>query len=824
MLICGLKLTHDGAIALLDGDRLVFSVEIEKLTNNIRYSPIVDLDIVSHVLSTFGYNVADVDEWAIDGWRGNRNTLKEILTSSRRQTVTLAPYRETDSVPNLFTPGHCGNFCIGNTIRMYASYAHAAGHLASAYVTSPYARDGQPAVTLIWDGGMFPRLYFIDPVDGVENGGELFPLFGHAYAMASSHFGPFKRPDRPPEFNDLSLAGKLMAYIALGKARSEIVEIARATFYDVFEDLDNPAVMNFRATVGGWGTNIEPSHLYVHEFYNTLGTKIKALGFSDEDVLASIHQFLEHLLVSRTVQTISKWKGAGPWNLCFVGGCALNIKWNSALRAHPLFKSIWVPPFPNDSGSAIGVAAAHLIYKSGIKAIKWTSRLGPDVVHSPAVAGWVSENCTPEGLAAFLHETGSPVVVVDGRAELGPRALGGRSILAPATDASMKDRLNEMKGRELYRPVAPICLEEFASEIFDPGTPDPYMLFNHKVRAHWIERIPAVVHLDGTARLQTVNRSDSPLLESVLREYHRLTGVPVLANTSANYNGRGFFPDTASAMVWGCVDAVWSAGILYQQVVRGVATAKAIRKVPRYKALFFDLCDTIMPYRNYHMPQVKIGGETVHTTSPLLYDILLKYYTHIPYEQFQDHFLFATNLVKTLQAAGDEIPSSVRFEYLLDRLNLPTSDHRAELQQKFLQVHFDQVAKCLTCPDENRALLMQLRKQYKIGLITNFDDVETIYTVLSREHVKELFDTIVISGNFGLRKPRREIFLAACQNLKIIPSEAIFIGDNLTADVAGAKGVEMDTVWMNPEGEPLPEGAVQPDYTLLHLADIPLIL
>jgi carbamoyltransferase len=130
----------------------------------------------------------------------------------------------------------------------------------------------------------------------------------------------------------------------------------------------------------------------------------------------------------------------------------------------------------------------------------------------------------------------------------------------------MKDLLNKVKGREYYRPVAPICLEEFAPDIFEPGTRDPYMLFNHAVRAHWADRIPAVIHLDGTARLQTVNSDDSPVIEAVLREYHRLSGIPVLANTSANLNGRGFFPDAASAMSWGRVDTVWSDGIMYRRV------------------------------------------------------------------------------------------------------------------------------------------------------------------------------------------------------------------------------------------------------------------
>jgi carbamoyltransferase len=166
-------------------------------------------------------------------------------------------------------------------------------------------------------------------------------------------------------------------------------------------------------------------------------------------------------------------------------------------------------------------------------------------------------------LAELLAQVGEPVVVVDGPAELGPRALGNRSILAPCTDPRMRDRLNKMKGREHYRPVAPICLVEDAAIVFDPGTPDPYMLFDHRVRTEWAGRIPAVVHHDGTARLQTVGAGNGSRVGEVLREYRDRTGIPVLCNTSANHAGRGFFPDVGSAIEWGQCDYVWSSDTLH---------------------------------------------------------------------------------------------------------------------------------------------------------------------------------------------------------------------------------------------------------------------
>ncbi|MFH7339451.1 carbamoyltransferase N-terminal domain-containing protein [Streptomyces sp. KHY 26] len=565
--IVGLKLTHDGAVAMLDGGRLVFSVELEKIANNPRYSAIRDLGVISEVLDKFGYRIEDVDEWVLDGWNGRTFGMTEVIDGGKPQSLRLAPYRESDDDPDLLHAGHCGEFLIEGTAKAYSSYAHAGGHLASSYATSPFAAKGEPSIVLIWDGGMFPRVYYVDPTQGVTYGGDVFPLIGHAYAMSSHHFGPFKRTDAPRAEDDLSVAGKLMAYIALGESRQEIVDLLSETFFRHFEDESSENAVKFRQEVGGWGNTHEPSHAYVHAFYADIARKLEGRGFTEVDVLASVHQWLEETLVSRVADKVRSWLGDEPVNLTFAGGCALNIKWNSALREHPLFKAVWVPPFPNDSGSAIGAATERLWEKEGIQMIEWHARLGPDVVPSEVPSGWTQSPCSAQQLARLLHETGAPVVVLNDRAELGPRALGRRSILAPATDAAMKAKLNRMKRREDYRPVAPICLEDEAPAIFDPGTPDPYMLFDHYVRPDWVDRIPAVLHLDGTARLQTVSSDDDPTLEAILREYHRISGVPVLCNTSANFNGSGFFPDVASAAEWGQVDHIWSQGVLFSRDV-----------------------------------------------------------------------------------------------------------------------------------------------------------------------------------------------------------------------------------------------------------------
>jgi carbamoyltransferase len=150
-------------------------------------------------------------------------------------------------------------------------------------------------------------------------------------------------------------------------------------------------------------------------------------------------------------------------------------------------------------------------------------------------------------LGAALASDGV-VAWFQGRSEFGPRALGHRSLLADPRDPATTQRLNRVKGRESFRPVAPMVLAERAAEIFSGRIPSEYMLFTHRVAPEWRERIPAVVHVDGTARIQTVDRADDPLMAAVLERFEERTGVPVVVNTSLNTAGRPMVDDPRDAL------------------------------------------------------------------------------------------------------------------------------------------------------------------------------------------------------------------------------------------------------------------------------------
>jgi carbamoyltransferase len=155
------------------------------------------------------------------------------------------------------------------------------------------------------------------------------------------------------------------------------------------------------------------------------------------------------------------------------------------------------------------------------------------------VARDVAETLAADGVVAWFQ----------GRSEYGPRALGRRSLLAHPGHQANLERLNDVKGREQFRPVAPMVLADRAAEIFGRGPlPSPYMLFVHDVSPRWRDRISAVVHVDGTARAQTVDDSADPLTARMLRHFDRLTGLPVVINTSLNTAGRPMVDDPRDAL------------------------------------------------------------------------------------------------------------------------------------------------------------------------------------------------------------------------------------------------------------------------------------
>ena len=270
------------------------------------------------------------------------------------------------------------------------------------------------------------------------------------------------------------------------------------------------------------------------------------------DLAASVQQLLEEVLL----ELVSWLRGrSGGDHLSLAGGVALNCVANTRILAESGYGDVWVQPAAGDSGTALG-GALHVARSEGdatrpMPGVDLGRSWTDDELEASLVTARVPYS-RPTDIADTVAESLARNEIVawfQGRSEYGPRALGYRSLLAHPGHSANLERLNDVKGREQFRPVAPMVRAERASEIFSRGPlPSPYMLFVHDVAGDWRERIPAVVHVDGTARVQTVESGDNPLLARMLSHFERHTAIPVVINTSLNTAGRPMVDDPRDAL------------------------------------------------------------------------------------------------------------------------------------------------------------------------------------------------------------------------------------------------------------------------------------
>lgn len=238
----------------------------------------------------------------------------------------------------------------------------------------------------------------------------------------------------------------------------------------------------------------------------------------------------------------------GERNLVFAGGTALNCSANGRIIRESPFAEVFIPPSPHDGGTAVGCALyGRLELLRAGSDFRWTDDfLGPepdpaavDAVVAGLPADLVAERPADLGGAVVdLLAAGLVVGLHHGRSESGPRALGNRSILADPRRAELRDYINaEVKGREWFRPLAPLVLADHAARIFDVDRPAPFMQYAAAVRDRYRVLYPGITHVDGTARLQTVEARHTPLLHDLLLRWYARTGAPVLVNTSLNGPG-----------------------------------------------------------------------------------------------------------------------------------------------------------------------------------------------------------------------------------------------------------------------------------------------
>jgi carbamoyltransferase len=543
MYILGLNAFHgDSSACILKDGEVMIALEEERI-RRIKHWAGFPIEAIKYCLQDVGITIRDIDHITISR-DPSANVLKKIK-HTLKNTVSVATIfdrytnsKKVKSVKALLAEAFAiDEAAIKATIH---NIEHHRSHLGSAFFASPFEKAALLSIDGFGD--------FTSTMTAIGNGNQIevkdavhFPhSAGIFYTSFTQYLGFLKYGD---EY-------KIMGLAPYGKPQyvdklKDVIEFTNDGLFKLNLNYFKHHKDGVKMSWEGGEPDIENIYSeYMVEKFGPARRKEEELTQYHKDLAASVQRLTEELIM-HILNHLHKTSGTD--NLCVAGGVAQNSVANGKILRSTPFKNVYVPPAGHDAGTSIG--SALFLYNQVLK----QKRVAP--TYSGALGSHFSDQEIEEYLRskavnfkkypdAELYDQVTDCIInagvvgwFQGRAEFGPRALGHRSILADPRRADAKEILNlKIKRRESFRPFAPSILKEFVPEYFEGADQVPFMEKVYIIQPAKREQIPAVTHVDGTGRLQTVDAADEPRYHALITAFHKKTGVPVLLNTSFNEN------------------------------------------------------------------------------------------------------------------------------------------------------------------------------------------------------------------------------------------------------------------------------------------------
>lgn len=529
---------HDSSAALLRNGKIVAAVAEERFSRK-KHDSSFPLQAIMYCLAAENITIKDVD--AI-GFYEKPFMKFERMLSQQFETFPWSMKSFVQAIPSWITE----KLKVPQLIQKRLKYKgeiffieHHLAHAASAFLLSPFEKAA--IVTVDGVGEWTTTTY------GYGQGNEIglhkeikFPhSIGLFYSTITAYLG-FSVNNA--EYKVMGLS----AYGVMDKEKNEYYTKLKRVI-DIKEDGSFELDMEYFAYQ--YGTRM-PSEKLCSLLGGPVSKREGALTQRHKDIAAALQMITEEALTKILCHVHAVTTSD---NVVLAGGVALNSVYNGKILKQTPFKNVWIQPDAGDGGTSMGVAAYvyNAILGKKRECVMENAYLGPQFTNEEIehflksnniiYKKYKTEKDIIDTVAKLLHEN---VVVgwFQGRMEVGPRALGARSILANPTHPKMQEILNvKVKHREKFRPFAPVICVEDAQNYFDCDLPVPasadFMLMVYPIKKKWQEKLPAVTHVDGSGRVQTVRRFQNPAYYDLIQEFGKVSGVPILINTSFNIRG-----------------------------------------------------------------------------------------------------------------------------------------------------------------------------------------------------------------------------------------------------------------------------------------------